>query len=120
MTDITKEQYEYAEARIEELLPLVDDDTPANDKNLLELTIMSDIVMRYEAEHYPIEKPTIGELISWSLEDLGLSKRELAAKIGISPSRISDFVSGRSKPSLDIARLLCQSLNIPPAEMLGL
>ena len=32
MTKITKEQYEFALARVEELLPLVDDSTPANDK----------------------------------------------------------------------------------------
>ena len=31
MTKITKEQYEFALARVEELLPLVDDSTPANE-----------------------------------------------------------------------------------------
>ena len=30
---ITKEQYEFALNRIEDLLPLVTDDTPANDRN---------------------------------------------------------------------------------------
>ena len=33
MAKITKEQYECALARIEELLPMVDDNTPANDRN---------------------------------------------------------------------------------------
>ena len=32
MAKITKEQYEFALARIEELLPMVDDNTPANDE----------------------------------------------------------------------------------------
>ena len=32
MNKVTKEQYEFALARVEELLPLVDDNTPANDK----------------------------------------------------------------------------------------
>lgn len=49
-------------ARVEVLLPLVDDNTPANDKNAVELTVMSDIVIAYEKEHYPIEKPTVAEL----------------------------------------------------------
>ena len=49
-------------ARVEMLLPLVDDNTPANDKNAVELTVMSDIVIAYEKEHYPIEKPTVAEL----------------------------------------------------------
>ena len=53
MNKITKEQYEFALARIEELLPLVKDDTPANDRNAVELTVMSDIVIGYEKEHFP-------------------------------------------------------------------
>lgn len=48
MERITKEQYEFALNRIEELLPLVTDATPANDKNAIELTLMSDIVESYE------------------------------------------------------------------------
>jgi len=55
--DISKEQYEFALARIEELLPVVDDNTSANDGNALELTMMSDVVIDYEKEHYPIVKP---------------------------------------------------------------
>lgn len=62
MNKVTKEQYEFALARVEMLLPLVDDNTPANDKNAVELTVMSDIVIAYEKEHYPIEKPTVAEL----------------------------------------------------------
>ena len=54
MNKVTKEQYEFALARVEELLPLVDDNTPSNDKNAVELTVMSDIVIAYEKEHYPI------------------------------------------------------------------
>ena len=42
MAKITKEQYEFALARIEELLPVVDDNTPSNDRNAVELTMMSD------------------------------------------------------------------------------
>lgn len=55
MSKITKEQYEFALARIEELLPLVSDDTPANDRNAIELRMMSDVVIDYEKEHFPID-----------------------------------------------------------------
>ena len=48
MSKITKEQYDFAMERVEELLPLVDDNTPANDKNAVELSMMSDIVIDYE------------------------------------------------------------------------
>lgn len=65
-----KKQYEFALERIEELLPLMTDDTPSNDHNAVELTLMSDIVVGYEKEHSPIEKPTVEELIELSLEEL--------------------------------------------------
>ena len=119
MNKVTKEQYEFALAKVEELLSLVDDNTPANDKNAVELTLMSDIVIAYEKEHYPIEKPTVAELIELSLEEKGMTQRQLAGEIGVSPSRVNDYLSGRSEPTLKIARLLCRVLNSPPAAMLG-
>lgn len=117
---ISKQQYEFALARVEELLPLVTDQTPADDKNAVELSLMSDVVIAYEKEHFPIGQPTVAELIGASLEEKGMSKKELAAKIGVSPSRISDFVTGRAEPTLRIARALCLVLSITPAEMLGI
>ena len=119
MVNITKAQYEFALARIEELLPIVDDNTPANDRNAVELTMMSDIVIDYEKEHYPIAKPTVAQLIQLSLEEKKMSQKQLAAEIGVSPSRISDYVSGRAEPTLKIPRLLCVTLGITPASMLG-
>lgn len=112
MNKVTKEQYEFALARVEELLPLVDDNTPSNDKNAVELTLMSDIVIAYEKEHYPIKKQTVAELIELSLEEKGMSQKQLAGEIGISPSRVNDYISGRLEPTLRIARLLCRVLNI--------
>lgn len=117
---ITKAQYELALQRIEELLPLVDDNTPANDKKAIELVLMSDIVIDYEKEHFPIKKPTVSELIQLSLEEKGMTQRQLANEIGISPSRVNDYISGRAEPTLKIARLLCQVLDISPALMLGM
>ena len=45
--EITKKQYEYALTRVEELLPAVQDTTPANDRNALELSIVADMVRDY-------------------------------------------------------------------------
>lgn len=120
MNKIKKEQYEYALSRVEELLPLVDDGMSVNDSLAVELSLMSDVVIAYEKLHFPIEKPTVAELIELSLEEKGMTQKQLAIEIGVSPSRISDFVSGRSEPTLKIARLLCQILNIQPAAMLGI
>lgn len=119
MSKITKEQYEFALERIEELLPLVTDETPANDRNAIELTMMSDIVIEYEKEHYPIAKPSVADLIELSLEEKEMTQKQLAFLIGVSPSRVNDYVTGRAEPTLKIARLLCRTLNITPAEMIG-
>ena len=120
MGNVTKSQYEFALERIEELLPLVTDSTPANDKYAIELTIMSNAVIEYESEHYPISKPTVAELIKLALEENKLTQKQLAEKVGISPSRINDYVLGRSEPSLKIAGRLCHTLHIQPAAMLGM
>ncbi|MDE7412651.1 MAG: helix-turn-helix domain-containing protein [Muribaculaceae bacterium] len=118
--EITKQQYEYALSRIEELLPLVSDETPASDRNSVELTIVSDVVEAYEKIHYPIAKPTIRELISLSIEEKGMTQKQLAQELGVSPSRVNDYISGRAEPTLRIARAICLILGIAPAAILGL
>lgn len=52
--EISKQQYVDALNRIEDLLPLVTEETPASDKNAIELTIVSDVVEAYEKIHCPI------------------------------------------------------------------
>lgn len=57
MTKIeTNEQYEWALARVEELLPLVDDNTPRNDPNSIELERLSNLVADYSDENFAIDK----------------------------------------------------------------
>ncbi len=118
--EFTKQQYEYALNRIEELLPLVTDETPASDKNAIELTVVSDGVEAYEKVHYPITKPSIGDLIRLSIEEKGMTQKQLAKELGVSPSRVSDYISGRAEPTLRIARAMCLILGIAPAAMLGI
>ncbi len=52
--EIHEQEYEDALHRIEELLPLVTDQTPTSDPNAIELVKASNIVEAYEKEHYPI------------------------------------------------------------------
>ena len=117
--DMDKMRYEYALSRVEALLPLVGEDTPADDPAAIELAIMSDYVIAYEKEHYPIGKPTVAQLIQLSLEEKGMTQKQLAQEIGVSPTRINDYVSGRAEPTLKVARLLCAALGIAPALLLG-
>lgn len=58
--DWEKFQYEYALRRVEELLPLVDDNTPDDSLESMELAIMSTCIIDYEKKYYPMGKPTLG------------------------------------------------------------
>ena len=56
MTKIENEtQYRCAVERVEELLPLVNDNTPTDDKHYVELVLLSNLVADYSDEHFAIE-----------------------------------------------------------------
>ena len=114
----TGEQYRYALARVETLLPRMEDETISAPEEQ-ELAIMSDVVASYEEEHYPLESLTLGELISYALKEQGKSQAELARELGVSPSRVSDFVNDKSEPSLSQAGRICQLLGLSAELVLG-
>ena len=58
----TEKQYQAAMARIEELLPLVTEDTPKDDANSIELVLLSNLVADYDEAHYPVNLNTPYEL----------------------------------------------------------
>jgi len=118
-TKITAAVYETALARIEELLSYVTDNTPGTDHRAIELKIMSDIVIEYEKIHFPIGTPKLADVIKLRLEEEEMTQRAFAQKIGVSPSRISEYLTGKSEPTLKVARAICQLLKIEPSIVLG-
>lgn len=112
--------YRAALKRIEELLPLVNDNTPEDDPHYLELDMISDMVEEYEDIHYPISKPTLIEVIKLRLYEMGITQSKLAEMLGLSNARVSEILNGKSEPSLKIGRELSKQLNIDPAVVLGL
>ena len=120
MTRIENEmQYNSAMARIDELLKVVNDDTPENDVRSVELVLLSNLVADYEDEHYPIHKPTLIEILKLRMFEMGLSQSALASMLGMNQSKISEIISGKSEPTLKQARKISQELNISPAIVLG-
>ena len=47
-------QYEWAISRVEEFLSLVNDNTPENDPNYIELVLLSNLVADYSEEHFSL------------------------------------------------------------------
>ncbi|MDL2251495.1 helix-turn-helix domain-containing protein [Odoribacter sp. OttesenSCG-928-J03] len=107
-------------ARIEELLPLVDDNTPLDDKNLIELDLLSGLVEEYEDIHYQIKTPSLIEVLKLRMYEMGLNQTSLAQLLGVSKSRISDYLTGKSEPTLKVAREINKKLNIDSDIVLGL
>lgn len=118
-TILTREQYDWAVARVEELLPLVGEDTPTNDPASIELEILSNLVADYSDEHFAIGDPDLAAVIREHMFDQGLSQKDLAQKLGVSPSRISEYLNGKKDPTLPIARRIHDVLHIDAGIILG-
>ena len=120
MTKIeNKAQYEWAVKRVEELLPLVDDNTPLNDPNSIELELLSNLVADYSEEHYALGEPALVDGLKLRMYEMGLNQKSLSKLIGVSPSRLSDYISGKCEPTLKVAREINRKLNIDANIILG-
>ena len=71
MTKIkTEKQYEVACERMEELLKVVGNDTCSDDKNFIELDLISNLVADYEEEYYPVKKPALVDVIKLRMYEM--------------------------------------------------
>jgi HTH-type transcriptional regulator/antitoxin HigA len=114
-----EKEYRAALKRIDELLPITGDGTPADDPNMLELDIISSLVEEYELVHYPIGKPSLLETIKLRMYEMGLTKQGIAELLGISDLSLNEIFLGKKEPSLSLARTISQKLNIEPSIVLG-
>jgi len=112
MQKIGENEYRKAAERIEELLLLVDDNTPKEDTNLQELVALSDLVENYETEHYSIGTPTLKDVIELRMFENKLKQKDLALLLDTSASRISEYMNGKRDITIEIARALHKKLNI--------
>jgi HTH-type transcriptional regulator/antitoxin HigA len=51
--------------------------------------------------------------------EMGLTQKSLSQLIGVSPSRMCDYLSGKCEPTLPVARNITKKLNISPSVVLG-
>ena len=121
MTKIeTQAQYEWAVKRVEELLPLVTDETPLDDPNSIELELLSNLVADYSEEHFALGEPTLIDVLKLRMYEMGLNQVKLSELLGVSPSRVSDYLTGRCEPTLKVAREMSRKLNIDANIVLGI
>jgi len=71
----TKTEYKALCDRIEDLLAIVNNNTPTSNKDFIELDLLSDLVASYEELHEPVEVPTLIETIKLRMYERDLSQR---------------------------------------------
>lgn len=87
-------------------------DTPQGD----ELDLLVTLVESYEMKHYPIAPPDPIEAIKFRMEQMGLTKTDLAKYLG-SQSRVSEVLGRKRQLTLKMIKSLYKGLKIP-AEIL--
>ncbi len=109
---ITHEEYVKAQLRLEDIIDVVNDNTPDDNPVLQELIKVSDIIEAYEKEHYPIGLPSLIEVIELRMFEMKLKKKDLATLLGVPATRISEYLSEKRDITLSVAKALHQKLNI--------
>ena len=107
-----KAEYEAIMERVNELVEIVDDNTSQTDKNYIELDFLTDLVVAYEKEHFPIGKPSLTDILKVRMYEMNLTQKALAEILGISAPRVSEYLTGKSEPTLQVARKMHKRLNI--------
>lgn len=107
-----EEDYNQSIKRLEEIFHALE-----NTKEGDEAEVLSILIEKYEDEHYPIEAPDPIEAIKFRMEQMEMSKKDLAQVLGYK-SRVSEIFSRRRKLTLKMIRNLHEKLKIPYESLL--
>jgi HTH-type transcriptional regulator/antitoxin HigA len=78
--------------------------------------IVAALMHAYELEHEPpIEESTPAEMLTFLMEQNGLTQTVLAQQIGVDQGLISKIASGRRAVSKDVATRLAERFKVDPA-----
>lgn len=103
----TEEDYYQALKRLEQIFH-----APIDSKEGDEAEILSILIEKYEEENYPIDAPDPIEAILFRMEQMGMTKKELADVLGYK-SRVSEIFSKKRKLTIPMIRNLHKKMNIP-------
>ena len=115
----SEKEYKAIVVRIEELLSNPENIENPDAKGFVELSLLSDLVADYEESILPIQPPSLAEAIKLRMQERGLSQKALSEYLGVSTSRISEYLNGKSEPTLKVAREISRKLDIEASIVLG-
>lgn len=110
-----KSEQDYSESikRIEELWG-AKKDSPEGD----EFDLLCTLVESYEMKHYPIAPPDPIDAIKFRMEQMGMTKTDMAKYLG-SQSRVSEVLGRKRQLTLKMIKSLYKGLKIPAEVLLA-
>ena len=115
----TEKEYQVILERVETLLLNPDNIENQESKGYVELNILSDLVADYEEANYAVPKPTLVDVLKIRMVEMDLNQKLLSELLGVSTSRVSEYLTGKSEPTLKVARTISQKLGIDASIVLG-
>jgi len=103
----TEQDYQESIHKIEELWGSKKDTSEGD-----ELDLLCTLVESYEMTHYPIAPPDPIDAILFRMEQMGMTKTDMAKYLG-SQSRVSEVLSHKRKLTLKMVKSLYKGLKIP-------
>ena len=108
----TQSQYQEALKKIEKLMVKIGDDHSYDNPEFVMMDRLSDMGADYEDKYYSIKTPPLIEVIKLRMYELGLKQSDLAQKLEVPSSRISEYLSGKRDITLEVAKKLHSKLKI--------
>lgn len=115
----TEKEYRAIVERMEELLQDPDNIENQDANGYVELNVLSDLVADYEESNYPVKRPSLAEVVKIRMAEMGLNQKRLSELLGVSTSRVSEYLNGKSEPTLKVARDISVKLGIDASIVLG-
>ena len=115
----TEKEYNAIVERVETLLQDSDNIENTDAKGYIELNLLSDLVADYEERTYPVAKPSLAEVVKMRMAEMGLNQKRLSELLGVSTSRVSEYLNGKSEPTLKVAKEISVKLGIDASIVLG-
>ncbi len=115
----TEKEYKAILNRVEELLQDPNNIENKDAKGYIELNILSSLVASFEEQNFPVKKPLLTDVVKLRMTELSLNQKRLSELLGVSTSRVSEYLTGKSEPTLKVARKISKKLSIEPSIVLG-
>jgi HTH-type transcriptional regulator/antitoxin HigA len=73
----------------------------------------------YEDRNFPVKSLPCVEVIKLHKAEMNLNQKRLSELLGVSTSRVSEYLNGKSEPTLKIALIISQKSGIDASIVLG-